>query len=340
MRPVSSERMKVEIIGVLFDRCGKQPGSALGPEAVRYAFERHERRDVRLQYRQNVLNWRYVRSEPIFESSIGLRNFNQAIKVYRDVRREVGEVLDAGNVPIVLGGDHSVALGSIPIHHERVRKSGGKLAVLWIDAHADMNSPDSSPTGNLHGMPLAGIVGRDFDHKAPHPNPARMIQREQWGSLLREIVGEPFLPVDQVAWLGLRDVDLPEAKYIARKMPGSLPITMEFIDRHGVLKAFESFRKWFADSGCTHLYVSFDVDSFDPVLAPGTGTAVRGGLTYREGHFLAELLCEYFSDQLVGLDVVEVNPTLDQSHTTVRVAVEWMSSLFGKKILPWGPKIV
>ncbi len=324
--------MKVEIIGVLFDRCGKQPGSALGPEAIRYAFERHERRDVRVQYRQRVERWRYVHTEPQVERSSGLRNYNQALKCYQDLQAETEAVMAAGNTPVVLGGDHSIALGSIPVAHRRVAAQGGKLAVLWIDAHADLNSPDSSPTGNLHGMPLGAMVGRDAS------SASRGIKKDQWRELLSRLIGGAALDDSQVAWLGLRDVDLPEAKYLARKMPQSMPLTMEFIDRHGLPAAFKRFSKWFAESGCTHLWISFDVDVFDPVLAPGTGTAVRGGLTYREGHLLAELLHQQFADKLVGLDVVEVNPILDSSHTTVRVAVEWMSSLFGKKILPWGPQ--
>lgn len=326
-------------MGVLFDRCGKQAGSALGPEAIRYAFERHERRDVRLQYRQSVARWRTVQTQAEFEHARGLKNFNQAIACYRNLQREVADVFDAGNLPIVLGGDHSVALGSIPIAQQRVKAQGGKLAVLWIDAHADLNSPESSPTGNLHGMPLGAMCERDRDRTVAPVDSVGSLRQRQWEQLNREVVGDSVLQDDQIAWFGLRDVDLPEAKFLARKMPRSLPMTMEFIDRYGLVAAFDRFKKWYQNSGCTHLWVSFDVDVFDPVLAPGTGTAVRGGLNYREGHLLAELLYEQFSDQLVGLDVVEVNPILDSSQTTVRVAVEWMSSLFGKKILPWGPSI-
>lgn len=332
--------MKVEFVGVLFDRCGKHPGSALGPEAIRFAFERHERRDVRLQYHDYVARWRYVRSEPIFESGIGLRNFNQAIQCYRDVRREVESVLESGNLPIVLGGDHSVSLGSVPSAQRKVAAQGGKLAVLWIDAHADLNSPETSASGNLHGMPVGALLGRDCHLPEDQEDNHRTKRRAQWTQLQREIVDGGNLDESQVAWLGLRDVDLPEAKFIARKLPNSLPLTMEHVDRYGLLNSMDRFEKWFFDGNFTHLWVSFDVDALDPVLAPGTGTAVRGGLTYREGHLLAELLHERFSEKLIGLDVVEVNPNLDSNNTTVRVAVEWLSSLFGKRILPWGPKYV
>lgn len=325
--------MKAEIVGVLFDRCGKQPGSALGPEAIRYAFERNERRDVRLMYRRNVQSWRVVRSEPEREDRSGLKNFNQALACYREVQRQVTEVIEAGNMPIVLGGDHSVALGSVPVAHRHIASHGGKLAILWIDAHGDVNDPRSSATGNMHGMPLAAMCGRDAA-----AGPSNQLRDKQWDRLLDEVLQGNFLKDSQVAWLGLRDVDLGEAQYIARSLPQSLPLSMEVIDRYGLQNAVDRFSQWFVDSGCTHLWISFDVDVLDPVLAPGTGTAVRGGLTYREGHLLAELLNEKYFDKLVGLDVVEVNPNLDSDNTTVRVAAEWLASLFGKRILPWGPR--
>lgn len=206
------------------------------------------------------------------------------------------------------------------------------MAILWIDAHGDVNDPRTSPTGNLHGMPLAAMLGRDY------PKTIESVKDEQWKKLIDLAMAGSIVGGDQVAWLGLRDVDLGEAKYIARDLPSSLPLSMEVIDRHGLLTAFDHFSNWFAKSGCTHLWISFDVDVLDPVMAPGTGTAVRGGLSYREGHLLAELLHEKFFDKLVGLDVVEVNPILDSNNTTVRVATDWLASLFGKKILPWGPR--
>ncbi len=328
MRP-----MKAEIVGVLFDRCGKQPGSALGPEAIRYAFERHDRRDVRLMYRRNVSQWHEVRSKPRSEDRTGLRYFNEALACYFATQDHVEAVLGRGHTPIVLGGDHSIALGSVPVAHRHVQKQGGKLAVLWIDAHADVNDPHSSHTGNLHGMPIAAMLGRDY---AEHP---KGLKDHQWKRLIEEAMQGELMVEGQFAWLGLRDVDLGEARTIAKGMPGSMPISMEVIDRHGLLVAFEKFTQWFARSGCTHLWISFDVDVLDPVLAPGTGTAVRGGLSYREAHLLAELINEQLFDKLVGLDVVEVNPILDSNNATVRVATEWLASLFGKRILPWGPRV-
>ncbi|MBL8060299.1 MAG: arginase [Chthonomonas sp.] len=325
--------MKAEIVGVLFDRCGKQPGSALGPEAIRYAFERNERRDIRLMYRRNVAKWHEVRSEPLPEDRSGLKNFNQALACYMEIQGHVTGVLDRGHTPIVLGGDHSIAIGSVPAAHRHVQKLGGKLGVLWIDAHGDVNDPRTSQTGNLHGMPIAAMVGRDY------PDAPDGVKDHQWKRLIDNAMQGCGMTDDQFAWLGLRDVDLGEAKYIARSMPRSLPMSMETIDRNGLLSAFDRFTAWFKASGCTHLWISFDVDVLDPVLAPGTGTAVRGGLSYREGHLLAELLNEQFFGQLIGCDVVEVNPILDSNNATVRVATEWLASLFGKKILPWGPRL-
>lgn len=331
--------MKVEIVGVLFDRCGRHHGSALGPEAIRYAFERHERRDVRMLFSHQVHRWRTVPTEPTFENARGLRYFNQAKTAYLRLYEEVREIFQDGHLPIVLGGDHSISMGSIAAAHHRIAQEGGKLAVLWVDAHADVNSPESSPSGNLHGMPLGALVGRDAGQPPADPDDPRALRRAQWNTLLNEVIRNDFLAPECVAYLGLRDVDLPEAKYIARKMPGSLPITMEGIDQFGLSPFFPKIERWFESIGATHLWVSFDVDVLDPVMAPGTGTTVRGGLTYREAHLLAEWLHRAFRTRLAGIDVVELNPMLDASSTTVRVVVEWMSSLFGKKILPWGPHV-
>jgi arginase len=196
------------------------------------------------------------------------------------------------------------------------------LAVLWIDAHADVNTPGTSQTGNVHGMPLAALWGL--------PSGTTGLANAQWERLLLSI-GRNALSPNRTCWYGLRDLDPAEQKRVSASA-----VTMHEIDRVGVEQSISRLIQWVEASGAKGLWVSFDVDVLDPILAPGTGTAVRGGLTYREGHLLAELLHEQLQAsevKMVGLDVVETNPLFDRNNETAKVAVEWIASLFGKTIL-------
>jgi arginase len=256
----------------------------------------------------------------------GFARFEPYIELVQAIKRETILTLEQNDFAITLGGDHSIALGSIAAALESGKDD---LAVLWIDAHADINSPSTSPSGNLHGMPLAALMGV--------PSGTSGLRDEQWNRLLSEIVPVHRLSPSRVAWLGLRDVDDGERQEL-RSMDKSYIASMHEVDRFGVVEMMARLDRWLIDSGVTQLWVSFDVDCLDPVLAPGTGTAVRGGLTYREAHLLAELLRENLdapqcSYRLVGLDVVETNPVLDAHNTTAVTAVEWTASLFGKTIL-------
>jgi arginase len=234
--------------------------------------------------------------------------------------------MEQGDFAVTLGGDHSIALGSVSAALE---KGKDDLAVLWIDAHADINSPSTSPSGNLHGMPLAALMGV--------PSGTNGLRNDQWNRLLTEVVPKHRLSPSRIAWLGLRDVDDGERQAL-RTMDAGYLASMHDIDRFGVVEMMARLDRWLIDSGAKQLWVSFDVDCLDPVLAPGTGTAVRGGFSYREAHLFAELIresldaidCPY---RLVGLDVVETNPVLDSHNTTAVTAVEWTASLFGKTIL-------
>jgi arginase len=229
-------------------------------------------------------------------------------------------IIETGNLPIMMGGEHSLSAGPVKAMFERY---GSELAVLWIDAHADINTPGTSGTLNVHGMPIALLCGLEsgLDGKV----------NEDW-TFLRESIGAGSMSVSQFAWFGLRDVDPGEKP----RVKAGLPITMHDIDRDGLQACWQSVHAWLEKTGAKYLYISFDVDVMDPILAPGTGTAVRGGLTYREAHLLAELIHQSLVGapyQLVGLDVVEVSPIHDTNNQTATVAVEWVASLFGKSIL-------
>lgn len=254
-----------------------------------------------------------------------IRFFDESIAALPSIKASVAAILGRRSLPLVAGGDHSLSIGSVAA---ALAAYGDDLAVLWVDAHADLNTPTSSPSLNMHGMSLAALLGLRAED-----SPRRT---EQWQRVL-DLVGPPFVRPDRVAWFGLRDVDYGERRQI-RATTGSFCATMHDIDRHGVENRVTALDEWLRGTKAKHLWISFDVDAMDPVLAPGTGTAVRGGLTYREAHLLAELLrerldlkdCPY---RLVGLDIVETNPTRDVHNETALTAVEWAASLFGKTIL-------
>ena len=199
------------------------------------------------------------------------------------------------------------------------------IAVLWMDAHTDLNVPGTTPSGNMHGMPVAALLGLDPECQGP--------ERGQWNRLL------PRSPLaqDRLAYFGVRELDPGEQAHL-RNLPKAYTASMHEIDRHGIVTCMRRFDHWMRRIGVSRLWISFDVDILDPVLAPGTGTAVRGGLTYREAHLVAELISELLAApdcgyRLAGLDVMETNPLFDSMNETAKTVVEWIASLFGKTIL-------
>jgi len=252
----------------------------------------------------------------------GLKNFLPMLDTVKRLRETTSETLNENRFPLIIGGDHMVAAGGISA---ALTHYGEGLAVLWIDAHTDVNTPGSSDTGNLHGMPLAALSGL--------PSEAQGQVDTEWATLLDALGPGPCLSLERTAWYAIRDVDVAERSRLA-----GLALTMHDIDRHGVVATMSSLREWLKAIGATRLWISFDVDSMDPILAPGTGTAVRGGLSYREAHLCAELLCEMLEDEnnpcrLAGIDVVETNPLVDHNNSTAVMVVEWIASLLGKTIL-------
>ncbi len=218
--------------------------------------------------------------------------------------------LEEGAIPLVLGGDHSLAAGSVAASAAHARSAGKPVGLLWIDAHGDMNTPASSPSGNVHGMPLAALLG---------PEPAELSSLGGFS---------PTVLPEHTALLGVRNLDEREKELVRNS--GVRVFTMKDIDRLGVAAvAAEAIQAVSASTAGIH--VSFDLDVCDPSIAPGVGTPVKGGLNYREAHLLMELIAE--SGLLLALDLVEVNPTLDIRNTTAELGIELTLSALGMKIL-------
>ena len=217
---------------------------------------------------------------------------------------------DAGEFPIVLGGDHSIAAGTISGMSQHFRKKGKKLGVIWIDAHADMNTPEVSPSGNIHGMPLACMIGR---------GPRELTHIYDYS---------PKVEATNVVLIGLRSVDNEERKIV--KQSGVRAYTMREIDERGLRGVLEEAIRA-AMEGTDGFHLSFDMDSVDPQEAPGVGTPVKGGITYREAHLAMEMVCD--SGGLKSMEVVEVNPVIDEHNRTAVLAVELIMSALGKRIL-------
>jgi arginase len=222
----------------------------------------------------------------------------------------VEKTAEHGRVPLVLGGDHSVAIGTVGGMARHLRKHGKKLGLIWIDAHADMNTPESSPSGNVHGMPLACLIGlgpRELTHLSGC---------------------SPAVQPGSVAIIGLRSVDEVERQNV--RGAGVHPFTMRDIDERG-LRSVISEAIEIVSAGTEGFHLSFDMDAVDPREAPGVGTPVRGGITYREAHLAMETVCD--SGRMASMEMVEVNPVIDEVNRTALLAVELVMSALGKRIL-------
>jgi arginase len=211
---------------------------------------------------------------------------------------------------LVLGGDHSIAAGSIAGAAAHLRERGERLGLIWVDAHGDLNTPATSRSGNVHGMPLAALLGNGDKAMAGIAG------------------GAPALKASDVALVGLRDLDGPERAHI--KKWGLSAFTMRTLDERGVRAVLEEAIA-VATRDTSAFWVSFDMDVIDPEEAPGVGTAVPGGMTYREAHLAMEMFAD--TGKLVGIDVVEVNPVLDEHNRTAEIACELILSALGKRIL-------
>jgi arginase len=222
----------------------------------------------------------------------------------------VEKQMSAGNCPLILGGDHSLAVGTVSGVSKHLRDRGEKLGMIWIDAHTDMNTPATSPSGNVHGMPLACCIG--------------LGPKE-----LTDIFGySPKVAPENVALVGIRSVDDDERENVQRS--GVHAFTMRDIDERGMRSVIEESIR-IAGTGTAGFHVSLDMDAVDPGEAPGVGTPVRGGITYREAHLAMETMCD--SGRMTSMEVVEVNPVIDEVNRTAALAVELVMSAMGKRIL-------
>jgi arginase len=222
----------------------------------------------------------------------------------------VAQSMKDGKTPLVLGGDHSIATGTLAGVSRFFRNTNEKIGLLWMDAHADMNTPQSTPSGNVHGMPLACCVGFGPDELA-----------SMFGFC-------PKVDAANVALVGIRDVDVLERGNV--RNTGVRAFTMRDIDERG-MRAVMDEALAIASNGTAGFHLSLDMDFVDPEYAPGVGTPVRGGVTYREAHLAMELICD--SGRMVSMEVVEVNPVIDEVNRTADLAVELILSAMGKKIL-------
>lgn len=299
------ENNEVCIVGVPMDLGQNRRGVDMGPFALRYAGL--EARLEELGYRVADLgNLEVPGPEQDERTGEGrLRHLDTVARVNRTLAECCARVVRAGAIPLALGGDHSVAAGSVA----GVR-AVDRIGLLWIDAHADFNTPVTSPSNNLHGMPLGALVGQEPAALAPYLDDGR-------------------LAPEDVVILGLRSLDREERGLLREKKVRVF--SMREIDAHGIATVMHQVLEHFTWRGLDRLHVSFDSDSLDPVIAPGVGTPVPGGLSYREAHLIMEMLAD---DGRVGsLDVVEINPILDDRNQTGDLCVELVASLLGQSIL-------
>jgi arginase len=299
--------LPVSLIGAPTDVGAGHRGARLGPEALRIAGlgEALVKRGVDVIDRGNLDGPRNPWQKPVE----GYRHLPEVVAWNRAVMDAVLAELRAGRMPILLGGDHCLGMGSITAVARHCREAGLKLRVLWLDAHADFNTSDVTPSGNVHGMPVACLCGlgpRELTHLG---GDAPAIQPE----VLRQI--------------GIRSVDEGEKRLV--KEHGLDVYDMRYIDEVGMKRAMEEALDGVDEN--THLHVSFDVDFLDPSIAPGVGTTVPGGPNYREAQLVMEMIAD--SGRMGSLDIVELNPIIDKRNRTAKLAVDLVESLFGKSTL-------
>ncbi|PJK02230.1 arginase [Lysobacteraceae bacterium NML75-0749] len=299
--------LPVSIFGVPTDVGAAHRGASMGPEALRVArlAEAIARRGVEVRDLGDVRGPRNPEAAPVD----GYRHLQEVIAWNQAVFEMSSQALAEGTMPIMLGGDHCLAIGSIAAVAAHARKAGKKLRVLWLDAHADFNTSDVTPSGNIHGMPVACLCGLGPDVLVNLGAPG------------------PAIRPEEVRQIGIRSVDREEKRLVKEY---ALDIyDMRYIDEIGMRRVMEEALEGVDEN--THLHVSFDVDMLDPTIAPGTGTRVPGGVNYREAQLMMEMIAD--TGRMASLDLVEVNPALDRRNATARLAVELVESLFGKSTL-------
>jgi arginase len=310
MSQISTAHRSISIIGVPMDLGASRRGVDMGPSAIRIAglTERLRRlghdvddaRNVPVPGREELPT--LDREGPHFVDSI--------VAVCAQLAADTANAVRAGRLPIVLGGDHSLAAGSVAGVASALAERGERLGLIWFDAHSDIHLPGTSQSGNVHGMPIAHLLG--------HGDPG----------LASIATVRPAVRAENVVLVGLRDVDPPERQHI--RDFGVTTFTMKDLDERGVAAVVREAIE-IAGRGTGGIHMSLDMDFIDPIEAPGVGTPVRGGVTFREAHLAMEMVAE--SGKMVGLDVVEVNPVLDRHNLTAELAVDLVASALGQRII-------
>jgi arginase len=295
---------KAAIIGAALDLGAGRRGVDMGPSAIRYAGLEDRLRELGIDC-EDWGNVETVVAEAAESGSPESRFLPQIKETCERIAAAVARAVREGRTPIVLGGDHSIALGTLG----GLASVRGPGAVLWFDAHGDLNTPATSPSGNVHGMPLAAALGRDPDSFASAAWPL------------------PAVDSERVVLVGVRSLDEGERELVRES--GIVVHTMSELDRRGIEPVMREALEGVASAPFVH--VSLDMDVVDPDMAPGVGTRVRGGLSYREAHLALELVAE--SGLMSSLEIVEVNPILDRGNETAALAVELAASAFGARIL-------
>ena len=300
---------ELALVSVLMDLGAGRRGVDMGPPAIRIAGLREtlERLGCRVREMGTVVATDPERSE---QRDSHARYLPEIESVCRRARDLVEDALVRGCLPLVLGGDHSIAMGSVAGVSRFYRRNGERIGLIWVDAHSDMNTPGTSPSGNVHGMPLAVLTGH-----GPR--------------VLRSLAGRsPAVRPENVSMIGVRQIDRTEREIV--RSSDVRVFTMPEVDERGIAACVdEAIAR--AREGTAGFHLSYDLDSLDPMIAPGVGTPVPGGLTFREGHLICEKVAR--SGGLLGLEVVELNPVLDARNRTAQMAVGLIASALGQTIL-------
>jgi len=305
MTSVSQTKKPIRVIGVPSDLGQGRRGVDMGPSAIRYAGLAEKLRDLR-HVVEDLGNIEVPQPESRDQGEQKLKYLAQVCSVCDELRVKVRDALKQGHMPLVLGGDHSLSIGSVAGAVEAM----GQLGCIWFDAHGDMNTEETTPSGNIHGMPLASLLG--YGHA--------------------DLVGlggfSPKLLADHVVLVGARSIDLDERALILQS--GMHVFTMADVDELGMSEVMKQAIA-IATKGTNGVHLSVDLDGLDPMYAPGVGTPVNGGFTYREGHLAMEMLAA--AGCVTSVDFVEVNPILDSENRTGRMAVELAASLLGLTVM-------
>jgi len=300
---------KIRILGVPMDLGASRRGVDMGPSALRVAGLQHRLKQLGHQV-EDIGNIPVKQAEEQHYGDKRAKYLNEIAETCKGLAENIQRSLEEGMLPLVLGGDHSIAAGTMAGVAGHFRKQEKHIGFIWLDAHGDMNTPETSPSGNVHGMPLAAVIG----YGAPE---------------LTELGGfKPKIEPRNVSMVGIRDLDSKEKRLV--KESGVHVFTMRDIDERGMREVMAEALRFAADE-TSGIAVSLDMDFVDPSDAPGVGTPVRGGVTYREAHLALEMIND--SRAMVSFELVEINPVIDLHNKTAILGVELVLSALGKKIL-------